>query len=354
MSQRYSHQVTITFEKRRNECGVGNVNSHYKYGGDYEDTFRFEHDSFTLTAQRSRKHDDNAILSNSANIINAQILKGLLFYYSLANDFPRIKSVSIVSDTEKQEENEARRYVKAGEEFLQPITDTGVKPWSFLRDDITVLFEESDKGSAIRIALSYWLKAVASKERYYKFDHLWRAYNRLFRYQGNQSKESDNMKEMRQWVLGNSGSFTNTISITNSYTSGVLRSFRWRKMILNDYDTESKTKVFVDFVTRHHDVRIMDLLNEMLPYREEYLKNANLLNGVKAHIAANRNHHDAELVTLLSLKYAYFVRNKMFHGEIPDSTFKMHKDEIDTEIDRLNEILTSLVFEIIKNNRLLR
>ena len=33
----------------------------------------------------------------------------------------------------------------------------------------TFLFEETEKGNAMRIALSYWLKGIASKEKYYKF-----------------------------------------------------------------------------------------------------------------------------------------------------------------------------------------
>ena len=37
-------------------------------------------------------------------------------------------------------------------------------------------------------------------------------------------------------------------------------------------------------------------------------------------------------------------------GEIPDSTFKIHNDYIDDEIDNLNGILSTLIFEIINNN----
>lgn len=55
----------------------------------------------------------------------------------------------------------------------------------------------------MRIALSYWLKGIASKEKYYKFDHLWRAYNRLFMYQGNTSKEVDCMSKMRIFIINN-------------------------------------------------------------------------------------------------------------------------------------------------------
>ena len=42
----------------------------------------------------------------------------------------------------------------------------------------------------------------------------------------------------------------------------------------------------------------------------------------------------------------------MFHGEIPDSTFKIHDDHIDDEIDNLNDILSTLIYEIINSNLL--
>lgn len=44
----------------------------------------------------------------------------------------------------------------------------------------------------------------------------------------------------------------------------------------------------------------------------------------------------------------------MFHGEIPDSTFKIHNNNEDIEIDKLNDILSSLICELINNNDKMR
>lgn len=60
------------------------------------------------------------------------------------------------------------------------------------------------------------------------------------------------------------------------------------------------------------------------------------------------------MIPLLTIKYSYFVRNKMFHGEIPDSTFKIHNNNEDIEIDKLNDILSSLICELINNNDKMR
>ena len=121
---------------------------------------------------------------------------------------------------------------------------------------------------------------------------------------------------------------------------------------MNDYSTNNKIIAFKDFVLRYSDERIMNLFRDVLVYRKEYLQNAGLYDEVNTHINQNPIKNDVELVTLLSIKYAYFVRNKMFHGEIPDSTFKIHTDFVDNEIDILNKILSTLIYEIINSNLL--
>lgn len=162
------------------------------------------------------------------------------------------------------------------------------------------------------------------------------------------------MASMRAFIISNKNLFTNTLAITNSYTHSELRSFRWRNLILNDYTTLNKTRAFHDFILRYQDKRIMDLFDEILPYRIDFLNRENLLGSVQSHISSNRGRNDIELIPLLSIKYAYFVRNKMFHGEIPDSTFKIYNNDEDIEIDRLNDILSSLIFELLNNNDVMR
>ena len=80
------------------------------------------------------------------------------------------------------------------------------------------------------------------------------------------------MSKMRIFIINNKNLFTNTLKITNAYTNNELRDFRWRSLILNDYATSKKTKAFHDFILRYHDIRIMKLFNEILPYRIDFFK----------------------------------------------------------------------------------
>ena len=206
--------------------------------------------------------------------------------------------------------------------------------------------------------MSYWLKGISSDDEYYKFDHLWRAFNRLFMYQGNDQKEHDCMRVMRNFVLNNPGHCTRSIAITNAYPREVLHSFRWSRMILNDYDTREKTNALVQFVQRYHDSRIMNLLSEKLACRNKYIDDPQkpaFRTTIDNHI--NNNLHttvDAELVTLIAIKYSYFVRNKLFHGETADGTFKVKSNNLDNEMKRLNSLLEVIVMELKESYQLLR
>ena len=349
MAQRYTYSIRVEFSVSNKECAIGNVYAKYSGGKENIDCFEFSDNSFNLVASRTKIYEDGSILSNNGNSINSQLLKGLLYYYSLARSFPTITKVSIIR---KRVKSADYNYINDCSNIVQPITPYHNNPFIFNRDAIIDVFEESERGNAYRIALSYWLKGVSSSERYYKFDHFWRAFNRLFLYQANTTKDFDGMVVIRQFITDNADYFQRTIDITNELNSDDLRKFRWRNLILNDYSTNNKIIAFKDFVLRYSDERIMNLFRDVLVYRKEYLQNAGLYDEVNTHINQNPIRNDVELVTLLSIKYAYFVRNKMFHGEIPDSTFKIHTDFVDNEIDILNKILSTLIYEIINSNLL--
>ncbi len=352
MSKQYCYQIKVIFDKSRSECNLGSIYAQYSDKIVQKDEFVFYPKELMIKISRSKIYKDGNVLNSNLNTIYNQIIKALLYYYSLSNDFPEIKKIEIIR---KRSKLNNYSYSECNSGIIQPIISDKTKAFQFNKDKIKILFEETEKGKAIRIALSYWLKGISSSERYYKFEHLWKAYNRLFMYHGNSPKEVDCMVSMRNHIITNEEFFNNTKSITNSYSIDILRSFRWRQLILNDYDKQSKTNAFKCFVLRYKDSRIMDLFSSILPYRSNYLVAESLLSDVQNHITANLSSNcDAELVTLLSLKYAYFVRNKMFHGEIPDSTFKLHETNEDIEIDRINEILSSLVFELINKNDILR
>ena len=339
----YRYIVSITF----NGVGISKAfqkSSVYKGSQSYTDSFEFDKNSCVIKALRSKKYDDGKICSTAKNTINTQIIKALLCYYAVATDYPTIKKISIIREQKKDGDY---KYEETNS-IIQPIECNANRTKKCDFKVIDCILEDTPRGQAIRIAMSYWLKGISSDDTYYKFEHLWRAFNSIYTYHGNHRKENDNLIEMRKFILNNQDIFQRSIKIVAQYDLTQLSAFRWSRMILNDYDSESKTTALSEFIKRYSDYRIMQMLKEKIKCREQYLKNAHLYDEVINHINLNTSIVDAELVTLLTIKYAYFVRNKLFHGEVLDGTFKIKENNRDSEIKTINGVLETVIWDIIE------
>lgn len=351
-SRKYHYHVNIHFRGSGPVRRIGRRTSGYPGNHNLLDTFVFYQKSCSMVLSRTKLYADGEILSKANNSINTQIIKALLCYYAVSDDFPKVDSITIV----RKKAGQPDYHYAECDNVLQPIDTTINRNLTCSLSVLDILLDETPKGQTLRIAMSYWIKGIASEDAYYKFEHLWRAFNRLFMYQGNDTKEFECMRIMRNFILDNPHHFTRSISLTNAYTRNELHSFRWVRMILNDYDTRKKTSALVQFIQRYHDSRIMKLFIEKLVCRDEFInEDAQLRAMVDSHIKSHIHARvDAELVTLIAIKYAYFVRNKLFHGETPDGTFKVRPNNIDLEFERLNSLLEVLVMELMESHHMLR
>jgi hypothetical protein len=65
-----------------------------------------------------------------------------------------------------------------------------------------------------------------------------------------------------------------------------------------------------------------------------------------------KNHivSDIEVVTFICIKYSYYIRNKIFHAEKHDLSFRFIENKLTEELDWINNILETLILELIKVN----
>ena len=347
--QTYKAQIEFA-EKCTSIPSMITIQSEYKSGNGKQDEFMFYPSKIELTLIRSKKYD--TIITRPTNSINTQIIKALIAYYAIADIISPIKQIAITRVVGMNEYP-----YEESETFQQPLllNQPIANKLHYSQGILQEVVREDERGAALRIALSYWLKAVVVDNVYLKFENLWRAFNRLYVYQGNDRSELENMKAMRQLMLLNRTKFPRSTEITNGYTKDAFHAFRWQKMILNDYDNLEKTGALVDFIYRYSDRRIMELFKEKLVCRESYLTAKGEWTNVQNYVARNASTTiDIELVTILCIKYAYFIRNKYFHGETLDGTFKLQKDNIDIEFERESKLLMMVIYEIINGNLLRR
>lgn len=348
--------IKIKFSQRNSF--VGNIdNVPYKNSGTFGDSFIFKNKEICIIASRSSIYNENAILNNTSNSIYQQIFKALLYCYAINLSSIQLRSISITRKTvRKEEEVVTLRYDKN----TQPLQGNITSLINFNATNLTVLLQEDDKAETFRNILSHWLKGMSSTDRYYKFERLWRTFEQLSFYSNRASvdnKEFDALRNMRNFFISNPNYFIHTKNLISTMTYDELRKFQWRKLILNNYPkggTQKAYKGYQDyFVLANTDYRIMNLLDETLVLRQNELNHYGFIANIQNHITFYKQHpqnDDMQLVALLCCKYSYFLRNKMFHGEIVDKTFSfIPNNNDDILIDKLNELLGIVTSELINS-----
>lgn len=350
------YYIKIKFSKRNSFIGqIDNVP--YKNSRVYGDSFIFRAKEISIIAERSSIYDGNAILTNTSNSIFQQTLKALLYCYAVNLSSLQLTSIKISRRTvRKEEEVVTLQYDKK----TQPLQGNITTPIIFNEGDLAILLQEDDKAEKFRNILSHWLKGMTSIDRYYKFERLWRTFEQLSFYSNRASvknKELDALRNMRNFFIANPNYFIHTKNLISTMTYDELRKFQWRKLILNNYPkggTQNAYKGYQDyFVLANTDYRIMNLLDETLVLRQNELNHYGFIANIQNHITFYKQHpqnDDMQLVALLCCKYSYFLRNKMFHGEIVDKTFSfMPNNNDDILIDKLNELLGIVTSELINS-----
>lgn len=125
----------------------------------------------------------------------------------------------------------------------------------------------------------------------------------------------------------------------------------WGKLLLDKPSDISRK------ITQYSDSRILDIFRKVCNDRKiaSILTTPSKLQQVQNHFVLNSSTtDDIELVLLLSLTHAYYIRCKMFHAEYPDSSFKLIPTYEDKIIEALSDLLGFVINEIIEIQTLLR
>ncbi len=354
MTRENKYIIEILFAKdgRKKSLFTGKVP--YYGSASFRDDFIILSDKITIEANRSALVPLDTIFYNHFSSIYNQIIKSLLYYYATTKIFVKIKSVKITR--ERNNKIIDSKDLKA-EDFNQVLSKSYKLSYTIDQVRLSELFQESPKGISTLIAISYILKANSSTTESDKFEKLWKAFNKLFVQIGNDKKDFNCLRNLRQFIIDNPSVLPLSSSKVRAMSTNKLRnSIRWRAMLLDIYETETKTEAFRDFIIRYTDKRIMEILLETkYGYRETFLRNKGWLAQVDTHIQNSINANtivDNEIISFVTGKYMYFVRNKTFHGEKIDPSFRLSVNKEDTELSFLNSILEPYLIDLINANNL--
>lgn len=353
MTRENRYIIEILFENNDRKKNLFNGNVPYFGSPSFTDAFVINTDKITIEANRSAIIQLEGIFYNHFSSIYNQIIKALLFYYASTRKFAKIKSLLITRTRSRQ--ILAEKQFK-DEEFSQVLTNSFKLNYTIDPVRLCELFKETPKGITILISVSYLLSANSALNENDKFEKLWKGFNKLFAQIGNYENDFNCLRKLKQFIVDNPGILPLSSNKVHGINTKRLRnSIRWRAMLLDFYDTERKTGGLKDFILRYNDKRIMEILLETkYGFREDFLRRHGFFTQVDNHIKhsiASNIINDDEIVTLLTGKYMYFVRNKTFHGEKIDFSFKLsvnndvNKEQ--NELKFLNSILEPYLIDLI-------
>ena len=146
----------------------------------------------------------------------------------------------------------------------------------FSSRNIIELFNNGEKSVAIFNAISFLLKSFSTSEPSDRFEKLWKSFNAIYRYIGGAKKEFECHMRCREFIINNKNRFIGAVKLVTELSTEKLRdNLRLRDMILNDYETKSKTIDFAALIMRNKDYRICELMKQVLGVRENFLKDIN-------------------------------------------------------------------------------
>lgn len=323
------------------------------------DKISFSKQKITIQAVRSRKYTPSDILTNKYNSLYGQIFKSLIYLYSLNGGKVNIISIDVERFTTRTRDTKFSVNISAEE---QPIKNSFALRYPISNFIKNKIWEENMDAYAIRTILTIWLAAISSTDRYYIFERSWRAFERLCYYK---SRTISNLKEfeaivnLKDYIFNNLPSFQDSLNIASSITSREFNKYDWVGYLRNEFLPLSKsikprpyTEIYQNhLVTCNTDWRIMKMLNDTITIREKELRHHGIYNPINTYITTQLGLHtiaNEQVLCILCCKYAYFLRNKMFHGEKPDYTFTFSENTIDNKmIDKLNYLFSSLINELL-------
>ena len=323
------------------------------------DTVTFTCQTILIEATRSKKMSAQEILYNDQNSLYRQIIKCILFLYSKNACWIKLYQIDVLRSTTRTQDPP---YSITIDKYNQPIKADFTLRYAIPNNILAFIWEENVEGESLRTILSHRLSALASEDRLFIFEQLWRTFERFAFYANRGSRsnsEFEAIKNLKAYIWNNIPSFPEAINSARRVSGKKFRDFDWSGYIQNEFPTLSvsnKSRPYTDKFQNHlvlcnRDLRVIGMLKKILPLRITELMHFGVYTNVENHIntlLSQRETHDEQLLTMLCCKYAYYFRNKMFHGEVLSHTFTFTDKTIENRrIDILNMLLQSLTTDLI-------
>lgn len=345
MARENLYEITIDFNNKGNK-ELFNDEVEYVGSKGHRDKILITEKLIKIFAYRSTKIELNDVFYNYNNSLYIQILKTLSYYYCTTRKYFEIKEIKV---SRKLNSREFEPITLSEGKFNQIVTKDFKLKYQIKYNNLCLLFSGTIKGKKFFSSITYLIKSNDSVDEGEKFERLWKSFNQIYSEIGKSTNSQNNLKSVKTFVVDNSHSFSYSKSMVQGITSNKLENLtRWRA-----WTKEKNVKTYHHIVLSYTDYRIMEVFKKIIDIMEQPLRKDKKLRDIIIHL---NNHIDSklevdhEILTIIILNYLYYVRNKFFHGEKIDSTFRLLDNKHINELKWLNQVLEPFIIDLMNLN----
>lgn len=360
MATTYIYTIDIHMS-RKNALRATFVNIPFQGASEGQtDEVIFSNQKIKMKAIRTRRFTITDVFKSRTNTLYVLILKSLIYLYAYNKTYININSITFTRTSLKRKKTEKQVYTFSNDE--KPIEGEFVFPYDLPECVLNEIWEENREGDNLRIVLTHYLRALSSDDRSYAFECHWRSFEQLCLFHNRIDSDNNDftaLGEMRRFICFNQLYFTDAITFANRISLRRFMAFDWEGYVRNEYPTLAETrkpkkytKVFRNhFVMCNRDLRVIEMLDSVLHIRSAELQYHGVIGDITNYISAHKLSQEKcpeHVLCMLCCKYAYYLRNKMFHGEVPEFSFSFsNKTKESMCLDTINLLLLNLNIELL-------
>lgn len=185
-----------------------------------------------------------------------------------------------------------------------------------------------------------------------KFSYSWKCFNALLNHVTTGKTEQDKLRQLRVDIEEHVEKYPNSIQFVKNNDMNVFLDknyFKGALLSAAPEDGKDELKKFIDYYKNFSDYRVAEVLKKYVNLKKSLLESKNkyqeIINYLDKCIDQSIE-KDTDVVRMLILKCAYYLRNKYFHAEKIPTSFILKNDN-DEELDIITVPLRWMCIDII-------
>lgn len=307
-------------------------------GKDFTDNISFNMNKIIITGTRSKQIKIDNLLESVNSTYYYNIIKALLYTYFEKDKF-QVESIKIYIDKVEQK----------GYKKTEIIQEFNYERLIYINSE--KLFGDKKTSDTAMNALMNLTLSFRKKDL--QFDFSWKCFNTLIREVFEESDDFEMLKKLRLDLEENYSDYPNISSFIPNMDATYMSTCHLNAMICNNFPKGNikKQSKLEEFFKEFTDYRVAEVLKEKMKCKIKDLntigKYADVESFYSQHID-QKTENEIDIIRLVILKYAYYLRCKYFHGEKIPSTFLLvnHNQE---ELNRISIPVRILCKDLIEN-----